>query len=471
MSTRFEDQLRVALREQADAAPDTYDPYARVTEGIVRDTKRRRTIAVGGTVAAVAAATVLGAAALRGLGPSEAMVPAGPSTAQTAQDSTTQAGISPAMTADVMLWPARGPLASDTTVTDGVAGRFGPEARLLYGNDSVSGSRVLLVAVPSLDPAFQAELILLSGEPGTAVADLAQRASSTLIEQPVVAVLQSGTGFELLALVPPGQRTPLVVSSPVLEAAPGSSSLQQSIDLGQDGTAVVPLADPMLPRIVIGDDAWSPRANSSSLRAVIDDTVDPAGLHDCGNCEPGWYSTTGLEAFRGYVAQETRTPIEDVDAQVTMVAQLPADITVDDALGERVTSSQIIVYAATLPSRAVVRSVTVNVGGSDWAQTMSTEEFVIVTSADEPFVVGTMDGVLDRELIVAPGAQRVTLEPQSTISGERQVIELTDGIGVLPEGMSGIDLRGFEVVVDSGGRTTSYDGVDVESSIPVPGIG
>jgi hypothetical protein len=428
----IESQLREALSARADeVAGSVTDPYARVSDAIAVDRRRRRTAVVAG-VAAVAAVAVAIPSLSGGLG-RDTTTPA---------RKTTQVVPGPADPRWSLMstWPTRGSLASDTDFVAAANERLatGDQNHVLYAGE-VAGRRVVVAWSVSTSTDSRTEQLHLGIAPiGAPAEDL------------VTSVAEGARASEDVALARLGMRPDsplLVLTTPATRSGQVSESAKVNVDGSvtrtpwqrfelTDGAGVITLANSptFLTRVKVG-------LYDGQATGLVDGqgaVEQPAICLDlCSDFDERYVAATTAG-----VAQQLGVPRDQVST--SLVYSGPADAKVAAAAGvtDAGAGTLRLVVADSRVGDALLRSALLvhdTPGSSSESQELLTGvPLDALAPQPQPFVLRGLDPSGQRQLfeVFAPGAAsaRITsLSPsifpdsaRTPVTGSSATIRLDD---------------------------------------------
>jgi hypothetical protein len=388
MNTRLEEDVREALHAGTQHLPSLSDPYARVMATVDAHRRRRRAVVAGSAVTALAVAGVLGLAS---------GVVGEPDTSIPVVEQRTGSNPSWGLPRG---WPARGALGTDPGFVAELAERF-PTDHLVFAEDGDAGRTAVAVSVGH-------ESVVFHGARGAPVGELDRVVGAPAVGRGLTAAVplagRPDDGHLLVVLVPP-HLTYAQLSLPSV-ARDGSVERSWRSFPVTDGVGRTIVSEPLAAvriRTSVGD---------GPAHVVVGPTA-PLGTLVCGRCDPEWFATEGLAAFRAQAAAAVAVAGEEVSGHVLVDTASPVGAdpgSTDDDEPEAV-PDRIVVLVATLPSGGLLRASYVTTAGPEGPTVTLVEPLRPLPAGDgsRPVVVRPASG--EPSVLVAPGASRVGFTP------------------------------------------------------------
>lgn len=239
MTTDFERELRDAMKNRADAVePVTLSPdqaYGRVATGVVRDRRKRTTMAGSAATALLVGGLVLGNS-LAGQPNSAQLTPATHSVtdAKTGRAASSMAPLDLSVAAPMDTWAPRGSLVNDTALLAQASAAAGGGMRLVYAGD-VAGRRLLIMH--SID----GSLVTWRGQAGAPFDQLIQDRLEGWDGSRLFAYsTESSGGGSVVVIAPPGTASVPVSYAPTV--VDGTRVTRTFVALAlADGIGIVPM--------------------------------------------------------------------------------------------------------------------------------------------------------------------------------------------------------------------------------------
>jgi hypothetical protein len=392
VSTRLEEAVREALHAGTEHLPSLPDPYAQVMATVDAHRRRRRAVVAGSAVAALAVVGVLGLAS---------GVVGEPDTSIPVVEQRTGSNPSWGLPRG---WAPRGTLGTDPGFAAELAERF-PTDHLVFAEDGDAGRIAVAVSASH-------ESVVIHGARGAAVGELDRVVGAPAFGRGLtVAVPLAGRpddGHLLVVLVPP-HLTDAQLSLPSV-ARDGSVERSWRSSALTDGVGRTIVSEPLAAvriRTPVGD---------GPAHVVVGPTA-PLGTLVCGRCDPEWFATEGLAAFRAQAAAAVGVAGKEVAGRVLIDTSSPVRTTPDG-------SDRIVVLVATLPSGGLLRASYVTTAGPDGPTATVVEPLRPLPADDGSRPVVLRPAAGEPAVLVAPDASRVGFTPL------RDAVPLADAVVV-----------------------------------------